>query len=51
MDAPNTDLAGYPALLKAGYRISGGGRIPDIWLNFPLNIQMSSTKEINKETR
>jgi hypothetical protein len=22
-DAPNTDLAGYPANLKAGYRLSG----------------------------
>jgi hypothetical protein len=29
-DAPDTDFAGYPANPKAGYRISGKGRIPDI---------------------
>jgi hypothetical protein len=29
-DAPDTDFAGYPAKLKAGYRISGAGRVPDI---------------------
>jgi hypothetical protein len=23
MDAPDTDLAGYPAYLEAGYRIAG----------------------------
>jgi hypothetical protein len=35
MDAPDTDLAaGYPANLKAGYRISGAGRIPDIRPDF-----------------
>jgi hypothetical protein len=26
-DAPDTDLAGYPAYLKARYRISCAGRI------------------------
>jgi hypothetical protein len=30
MDAPDTDFSGYPANLKAGYRISSAGRIPDI---------------------
>jgi hypothetical protein len=29
-DAPDTLFAGYPANPKAGYRISGKGRIPDI---------------------
>jgi hypothetical protein len=29
-DAPDTVFAGYPANPKAGYRISGKGRIPDI---------------------
>jgi hypothetical protein len=28
--SPNIRLAGYPVNLKAGYRISGKGRIPDI---------------------
>jgi hypothetical protein len=41
-----TDLAGYPANLKAGYRISGRmsdeSRIPDIWPDFQLNMQMTS---------
>jgi hypothetical protein len=36
-DAPDTVFAGYPANPKAGYRISGKGRIPDIrpdtWLD------------------
>jgi hypothetical protein len=32
-DAPDTDFAGYPAKPKAGYRISGKGRIPDIRLD------------------
>jgi hypothetical protein len=32
-DAPDTVLAGYPANPKAGYRISGKGRIPDSWFN------------------
>ena len=27
-DAPDTDFAGYPAILKAGYRISGGAGYP-----------------------
>jgi hypothetical protein len=30
MHAPDTVFAGYPANPKAGYRISGKGRIPDI---------------------
>jgi hypothetical protein len=29
-DAPDTVFAGYPANPKAGYRISGKSRIPDI---------------------
>jgi len=29
-DVPDTEFAGYPADLKARYRISGNGRIPDI---------------------
>jgi hypothetical protein len=43
-DAPDTgtDFAGYPANLKAGYRISGAGRIPDIRPDFQLNIQISN---------
>jgi hypothetical protein len=41
-DAPATDFAGYPANLKAGYRISGAGRIPDIKLDFQLHTKMSS---------
>jgi hypothetical protein len=36
-DAPDTVFTGYPANPKAGYRISGNGRIPDIrpdtWLD------------------
>jgi hypothetical protein len=36
-DAPDTVFAGYPVHRKAGYRISGKGRIPDIrpdtWLD------------------
>jgi hypothetical protein len=36
-DAPDTVFAGYPANQKAGYRISGKDRIPDIrpdtWLD------------------
>jgi hypothetical protein len=28
--APDTDFAGYPVNLKAGYRISGAGRLTDI---------------------
>jgi hypothetical protein len=38
--APVTDFSGYPANLKAGYRIFGAGRIPDIRQN--LNIQLGS---------
>jgi hypothetical protein len=30
-DAPDTVFAGYPAIPKAGYRISGKGRIRNIW--------------------
>jgi hypothetical protein len=41
-DAPDTDFAGYPANLKAGYRISGAGQIPDIRPDFQLSIQISS---------
>jgi hypothetical protein len=37
-DVPDTDLAGYLANPKAGYRISGGGRISDIRPGFMLNI-------------
>jgi hypothetical protein len=37
----DTDFAGYPANLKAGYRISGAGRIPDIRPEFQLDIQTS----------
>ena len=29
-DGPDSSFAGYPAILKTGYRISGGCRIPDI---------------------
>jgi hypothetical protein len=29
-DAPVTAFAGYPANPKAGYQISGKGRIPDM---------------------
>jgi hypothetical protein len=32
----------YPTTLKAGYRISGGGRLPNIRPDFELDIQMSS---------
>jgi hypothetical protein len=36
-DTPDTDFAGYPAKTKAGYRISGKGRIPyfrpDTWVD------------------
>jgi hypothetical protein len=43
---PDTDFAGYPAYLKAGYRIPGrissAGWIPDIQLDFQLFIQMYS---------
>jgi hypothetical protein len=38
---PNIQPAGYAANLKAGYRIYGGGRIPDIRPDFYLNIQIS----------
>jgi hypothetical protein len=38
---PDIRPARYPADLKAGYRISGTGRIPDIWPDFSLNIQIS----------
>jgi hypothetical protein len=30
---PDIRPAGYPAKPKAGYRISGKGRIPDTWLD------------------
>jgi hypothetical protein len=33
-NAPDTDLAGYPTHLKAGNRMSGAGRIPDIRPDF-----------------
>jgi hypothetical protein len=43
---PDIRLAGYPANLKAGYRISGWisgvGRISNIRPDFKLNIQVSS---------
>ena len=29
-DGPDSSFAGYPAILKTGFRISGGCRIPDI---------------------
>ena len=29
-DVPNSDFAGYPAILKTGFRISGSHQIPDI---------------------
>jgi hypothetical protein len=54
-NAPNTVFAGYPAIRKAGYRISGRisgkGRIPDIrpdtWLDNYIFGQIS-IKFINK---
>jgi hypothetical protein len=46
-DAPDIDFAGYLANLKAGYRISGAGQIPDIRPDFQLNFKMSS-KILNK---
>jgi hypothetical protein len=30
---PDIRPAGFPAYQKAGYRISGKGRIPDTWLD------------------
>jgi hypothetical protein len=37
-DSPDTQFAGLPANLKAVYRISGAGWIPDIRPDFPLKI-------------
>jgi hypothetical protein len=38
---PDIRPGGHPANLKAGYRIFGAGRIPDIRPDFQLNIQIS----------
>jgi hypothetical protein len=40
-DAPDTVFAGYPANPKAGYRISGKGRILDLISIFLVNYQIS----------
>jgi hypothetical protein len=42
-DGPDTDLAGYPTNLKAGYRISGKARygVPDIRLDILLDIRLN----------
>ena len=36
-DVPDTELTGYPAILKAGYWISGNSRILDIRPDIRLN--------------
>jgi hypothetical protein len=43
-DAPDNDFAGYPANLKAGYRISGAAIRPD----FQLNVQRFGKKYTKK---
>jgi hypothetical protein len=56
-DAPDTDLAGYPAGRISGLSesrkldikpdtVSGGGRIPDIRPDFQLNLQMTTGSQI-----
>jgi hypothetical protein len=45
IEKPDT---GYP--VEAGYRLSGGGRIPDILPDFQLNIQMFNKIFLNAKT-